>query len=208
MKRYLNVGQPTCALRRVRVRHLRYRSVHRCRFPVGGSDFASFLVGMGTVAGLPKPNNGYPNFSKDIFAAEASPYYAAFVEDTYHPTKTLTITAGLRWDIFGGRTERHNRLEYFNPNATNTASGVSYTGAEVYVNGGNRSPFTTNLKNFGPRLGFRLAAGQAPGRARRRRLLLRSQHANGRERPVEQRWVLFQYAMGRHLLERRRQYGL
>jgi hypothetical protein len=66
----------------------------------------------------------------------------------------LTIQAGLRWDIFGGRTERHNRLEYFNPTATNTVSGVSYTGAEAYVTSGNRSPFTTNLKDFGPRLGF------------------------------------------------------
>ena len=119
----------------------------------GGSDFASFLVGMGTAPGT-EESPGYPNFSKDIFAAEASPYYAAFVEDNYHVTRTLTITAGLRWDIFGGRTERFNRLEYFNPYATNTVDGVSYTGAEVYANRGNRSPFKTNLTNFGPRLGF------------------------------------------------------
>jgi hypothetical protein len=119
----------------------------------GGSDFASLLIGMG-----PAPGNGeeggYPNFTKDIFAAESSPYYAAFVEDTYHPSKALTITAGLRWDIFGGRNERHNRLEYFDANATNTVAGVSYTGAEAYVTSGNRSPFETNLTNFGPRLGF------------------------------------------------------
>jgi len=36
----------------------------------------------------------------------------------------------------------------------NTASGVNYTGAEVYVHSGSRSPFETNLTNFGPRLGF------------------------------------------------------
>ena len=107
---------------------------------------------MGTVPGT--ETDSYPNFTKDIFAAESNPYYAVFFEDTYHPTKNLTITAGLRWDIFGGRNERYNRMEYFNPNATNTVSGVSYTGAEVYVNSGNRSPFTTNRKNFGPRLGF------------------------------------------------------
>src|SRR5262249_18354777 len=84
---------------------------------------------------------------------ESNPYYAAFVEDTYHPMKKLTITAGLRWDIFGGRTERFNRQEYFVPNATHTVNGVSYTGAEVFVNGGN-SPFTSRWKDFGPRLGF------------------------------------------------------
>jgi len=118
----------------------------------GGSDFASLLAGMGTEPG--SENSDYPNFSKDIFAAESSPYYAAFVEDTYHLSKAVTITAGLRWDIFGGRTERHNRLEYFDPAVSGTVSGVSYTGAEIYVNGGNRSPFKTNLTNFGPRLGF------------------------------------------------------
>jgi hypothetical protein len=119
---------------------------------VGGSDFASFLAGMGTEPGT--ESNDYPNFSKDVFVAESSPYYAAFAEDTYHPTKAITITAGLRWDIFGGRTERHNRLEYFDPNATNTVDGVKYTGAEIYVGSGNRSPFAANLKDLGPRLGF------------------------------------------------------
>jgi len=124
----------------------------------GGSDFASLLVGMGTVPGT--ENSDYPNFTKDIFAAESSPYYAAFVEDNWHPTKNLNITAGLRWDIFGGRTERHNRLEYFNPTIAGAADGVSYTGAEIYVNAGNRSPFEANLTNFGPRLGIAWQASQ------------------------------------------------
>lgn len=118
---------------------------------VGGSDFASFLVGMGEQPGF--EGNDAPNFTKDLFVAEASPYYAAFVQDNYQATKTLNITVGLRWDIFGGKTERHNRLEYFDPTASDTFAGVSYTGAEVYVSGGNRSPFTTNLKDFSPRLG-------------------------------------------------------
>jgi hypothetical protein len=150
MKRFLNVGQPPA-------------SSGAYAFDIsatdqtvsgaeGGSDFASLLVGQGTQPGT--ESNGYPSFTKDLFAAEANPYYAAFVEDTYHPTKTLTINAGLRWDIFGGKTERHNRLEYFNTTAKNTVNGVSYTGAEIYASSGSRSPFTANLKDFGPRLGF------------------------------------------------------
>jgi Carboxypeptidase regulatory-like domain len=150
MKRFLNVGQPVAP-------------AGSYAFDVtatdqstanggGGSDFASFLAGIGTPPGT--ETNNYPNFTKDIFAAEASPYYAAFVEDTYRPNKALTITAGLRWDIFGGRTERYNRLEYFDPNATNTVSGVAYKGAEVYVTNSNRSPFEANLADFGPRLGL------------------------------------------------------
>lgn len=147
MKRFLNVGQPPS-------------SSGWYSFDItptdqsvdsgeGGSDFASFLVGMGSTPG----SEGY-NFTKDLFVAEANPYYAAFVEDTFHPTKSFTVTAGLRWDIFGGRTERHNRLEYFDPNVSNTVNGVQYTGAEIYVNDKNRSPFDTRLKDFGPRVGF------------------------------------------------------
>ncbi|MFP5228020.1 MAG: carboxypeptidase regulatory-like domain-containing protein [Acidobacteriota bacterium] len=147
MKRLLNVGQPPAPSGAY------YFDVSATDQTTGngggGSDFASFLIGMGTAPGT----ESY-NFTKDLFAAEASPYYASFVQDNYHPTRSLTITAGLRWDIFGGRTERHNRLEYFDPNASGSANGVSYTGAEVYVNGNHRSPFTTNLKDFGPRLGF------------------------------------------------------
>lgn len=150
MKRLLNAGQPVAPAGS----YLFDNSAtdQTTNSGVGGSDFASLLAGMGTAPG--SESNDYPNFSKDLFAAEASPYYAAFVQDRWRPASTLTVTAGLRWDIFGGRTERHNRLEYFNPAAQNTVSGVPYTGAEVYVGNGSRSPFTTNLTNFGPRLGF------------------------------------------------------
>jgi Carboxypeptidase regulatory-like domain len=150
MKRFLNVGQPPAPsgsyLFDISATDQTVNSAN------GGSDFASFLVGMGTTPGT--ESNDYPNFTKDLFAAEASPYYAAFVQDTFRPNKALTITAGLRWDIFGGKTERHNRLEYFNPTVGNSVSGVSYTGAEVYASSGSRSPFATNLADFGPRLGI------------------------------------------------------
>jgi hypothetical protein len=147
MKRLFNVGQPPAASGAYNFNlSATDQSVDNGG---GGSDFASFLIGMGE-----EPGNESYNFTKDLFVAESSPYYAAFVEDTYHPTTSLTITAGLRWDIFGGRTERHNRLEYFNPSASATANGVPYKGAETYVNGDNRTPFAANLGNFGPRLGF------------------------------------------------------
>jgi hypothetical protein len=153
MKRYLNVGQPPAPAGAYAFDLTATERSLKDQTAVGGSDYASILVGMGMFPGT-EGNAGYPNFTKDVFVAESNPYYASFVEDTYHPSKTLTITAGLRWDVFGGRNERFNRLEYFDPKATNTVSGVSYTGAEIYVNGSHRSPFATNLHDFGPRLGF------------------------------------------------------
>ncbi len=152
MKRYLNVGQPPAPAGAygfdVSATDQTVANV------TGGSDYASLLIGMGSQPGTESNQGNYPSFTKDIFAAESNPYYAAFVEDTFHASKALTITAGLRWDIFGGRNERFNRQEYFNPDVNTTANGVPYTGAEIYVNSNNRSPFTTNLHNFGPRLGF------------------------------------------------------
>jgi len=153
MKRFLNVGQPpapsgwyyfdTSA------------TDQTTASGVGGSDFASLLLGMGSY-----PGNESTNFTQDLFSAVANPYYAAFFQDTYHLRPNLTITAGLRWDIFGGKTERHNRLEYFDPTAMGSSPpvgnflGGAFTGGEVFATSGNRSPFTTNLKNFAPRLGF------------------------------------------------------
>ncbi len=150
MKRFLNVGQPAAPSGAYAFDVS--ATDQSVALGTGGSDFASFLFGMGTAPGT--ESAGYPSFTKDVFVAESSPYYASFLEDTYHPMKTLTVTAGLRWDIFGGRTERHNRLEYYNPTIASSSNGVSYTGAEVYVDKNNRSPFVANLKDFGPRLGF------------------------------------------------------
>ena len=152
MKRYLNVGQPPAPAGAYGFDiSATDQSVASAS---GGSDFASLLIGMGSQPGTESNQGNYPSFTKDIFAAESNPYYATFIEDTYHASTSLTITAGLRWDIFGGRNERFNRQEYFNPNVTSNLNGVPYTGAEIYVNSGNRSPFTTNLHNFGPRLAF------------------------------------------------------
>lgn len=146
MKRFLNVGQPAAPAGAYNFDiSATDQSVSSA---VGGSDFASLLVGMGSV-----PGNENTNFTKDLFVAESNPYYAAFLDDTYHLGQSLTINAGVRWDIFGGRTDRHNRLEYFDPTATNTVNGVSYTGAEVYASNGNRSPFSVNMTDISPRLG-------------------------------------------------------
>ena len=149
MKRFMNVGQPPFPSGNYYFDMSATDQTSGAASPVGGNDFASFLLGMGTA-----PGGESTDFTKDLFVASASPYYATFIQDTYHPTPTLTITAGLRWDIFGGKTERHNRLEYFDPNAASSSNGVNFTGGEVFANNSNRTPFLTNWKDLGPRVGL------------------------------------------------------
>ena len=89
MKRYLNVGQPPAPAGaygfNVDATDQSVASV------TGGSDFASLLIGMGSQPGTESNGGNYPSFTKDVFAAESNPYYGAFVEDTYHLSKALTI---------------------------------------------------------------------------------------------------------------------
>ncbi len=145
-KKFMNIGQPPAPAGAYGFDDTATSSTTTAQ---DGSDFASFLIGMGSV-----PGGETANFTKDVFAAEANPYYAAFIQDNYRVTPTLTLNLGLRWDIFGGRTERHNRQEYFDPTIASTVGGVNLVGGERFVTSGNRSPFTTNLKNIGPRVSF------------------------------------------------------
>ncbi|MGB9418650.1 MAG: carboxypeptidase regulatory-like domain-containing protein [Acidobacteriaceae bacterium] len=145
-KKFMNVGQPPAP---AGTYSFDDSATSSTTFAGDGSDFASFLLGMGSA-----PGGESGNFTKDVFAAEANPYYAAFIQDNYHLTPTFTVNAGVRWEIFGGRTERFNRLEYFDPTAQYTVNGVGLRGGERFVGSGQRSPFTTNLKDFGPRLSF------------------------------------------------------
>ena len=138
-KQFMNIGQPDSPAGQY---YFDNTGTSSSTYAQDGSDFADFLIGMGAGG----------QFTKDILAAEADPYYAAFVQDTFHLTPKFTLSAGLRWDIFGGRTERHNRQEWFDPNLPFNLNGVSLMGGERFANSGNRSPFSTNKTNFAPRL--------------------------------------------------------
>ncbi len=145
-KKFMNIGQPGAPAGAYSFDNTATSST---TFAGDGSDFASFLLGMGSFPGAEGAN-----FTKDLFAAQANPYYAAFIQDDYHPTPKLTLNLGLRWDVFGGRTERHDRQEYFDPNLAFTLNGVALKGGERFAGPGARSPFSTNFKNIGPRASF------------------------------------------------------
>jgi hypothetical protein len=145
-EKFMNVGQPPAPAGAYSFDNTATSST---TYAGDGSDFASFLLGIGEA-----PGSEGGNFTKDVFAAGANPYYATFVQDNYHLTHNFTVNLGLRWEIFGGRTERFNREEFFDPDVKYSINGVPLTGGEQFVSSSNRSPFHTNLGNFGPRVSF------------------------------------------------------
>ena len=131
-----------------------------------GNSFAGFLLGL--------PDYGYQ--THDVTTAQASSYIALYAQDEWKATQKLTVNLGLRWDVEIPRTERHNQLSYWDPNATSpiaaavAATGVSPTlcpacfslkGAVRFVGqpgsayGRRQAP--TQYKDFGPRFGVSYA---------------------------------------------------
>lgn len=96
--------------------------------------------------------------------------YDGYFQDDIHVTRTLTVNAGLRWDIYGQVSDSQGRFADFWPQLASNifpASGQTYSGfvvpsnyqgtppAGVVVNGNKTfagDPIAWN--NLGPRLGF------------------------------------------------------
>jgi hypothetical protein len=80
--------------------------------------------------------------------------YSAFIQDDWRVTPSLTINAGLRWDIDEPRWVEDNRQNSFNETAINPVSGtpgiITFSG----LNGVSKYASNWDLHNLGPRLGF------------------------------------------------------
>ena len=115
-----------------------------------GNSLASMFFGVGS-------GDLYQNF-KDV--ASQSYYFGIYAEDEWRPTSKLTISYGLRYDLDTPRTERYNRINFFDPDvASPLASSTGISGLKgglvfVGVNGRNRYQFEPDVNNLGPRLGI------------------------------------------------------
>ena len=73
-----------------------------------GNSIASLLLGTGSSGSL------IQSF-KD--AAAQSTYTAVYLQDDWRVTKKLTLNLGLRYDLDTPRTERYDRMNYFDPSS-------------------------------------------------------------------------------------------
>jgi Carboxypeptidase regulatory-like domain/TonB dependent receptor len=88
-------------------------------------------------------------------------YQGYYFGDVWNVNNRLTLNLGVRWEIPGPWTERHDRLSVFQPNATNPLAS-EYRGALAYVNSSARSARgSTDLKlnHFAPRIGAAYRVG-------------------------------------------------
>jgi hypothetical protein len=106
-----------------------------------GNDIASLLLGTGSSGSSP--------YNAQLALSQRS--YGFYANDTWRITRRLTFTYGARYEYQSPRTERYNRFNYFDFNATNplsTPAGLNLKGGLVY---GNSQMWNPDHKNLAPR---------------------------------------------------------
>lgn len=118
-----------------------------------GLGFASFLLGAGTTGNT--LIQGWKNVAAQSF------YYAGYVQDDWRVNQKLTLNLGLRYDYDAPRTERYDRMNFFDleapsplaarvPQFPNLKGGVRFVG----VDGNPRHQYFKDTNNLAPRLGL------------------------------------------------------
>jgi Carboxypeptidase regulatory-like domain/TonB dependent receptor len=118
-----------------------------------GFGLASFLLGTGA------PNDVLIQNWKNV--ASNSFYWAGYAQDDWRLNSRVSLNLGLRYDIDVPRTERYNRMNYFDPDARSPLAdqvpgfpdlrgGVVFVG----VDGRSRYQYNWDTNNIAPRLGL------------------------------------------------------
>jgi carboxypeptidase family protein/TonB-dependent receptor-like protein len=119
-----------------------------------GAALASMLLGI---------PSGF-NLSHNPDPASASSYFGGYVQDDWKLGRNFTVNLGLRYEFDVPRTERFNRLAYFDENAVSPIAGQvaanpyfdpsQLRGAVVFMDDSNRQQVDTDYDNISPRVGF------------------------------------------------------
>ena len=128
---------------------------------VGGDSMASFMTGWST---------GWGAYELPPSPATQNLQYGVFVQDNWRVSDRLTVNVGMRYDVDMPRTERYNRMTYFDPNAASPLATVTspdcpacanFRGAVQFVgvNGNPRSPYDTYYGAVQPRIGLAYRIG-------------------------------------------------
>lgn len=132
----------------------------------GGDSMASFM--MGQISSGAGGNVYGSTYEIEIEPATTNYQYAGFAQDNWKLTPKLTLNLGLRYDVSLPRTERFNRMNWFNPDVANPLGSISFpnplnpsettttqlTGGEVFASPSERTNWVTDWTDIQPRFGF------------------------------------------------------
>jgi hypothetical protein len=124
----------------------------------GGDDMASFLTG--------QISSGF--YEIQFRPASENYQYAVFAQDNWKASSKLTLNFGLRYDVSLPRTERFNRMNWWNPNVINPLNGgslayndqfngpttLALNGGEFFNSPSVRSDWLTDWTDVQPRFGL------------------------------------------------------
>ncbi|HET7215990.1 MAG TPA: TonB-dependent receptor [Terriglobia bacterium] len=120
----------------------------------GGDALASFLLGA--------VGQGSASTATVYAPYQTNKDYSLYFQDQFQATPHLSLSLGLRWDVFGWISERHDMLANFNLSEKNPV--VNYMGAVDWM-GTSQHPghtlFSPNMNSFGPRVGFAWSPGNS-----------------------------------------------
>jgi hypothetical protein len=109
-----------------------------------GNGLASLLLGF--------PTNFAQNQTQEL--DRSSWYVAAFAQDAWTVTPSLTLNMGLRWESDTPIVDVRNRMNGFDTHEINPVSGTPGVVKFMGLNGFRTTPYDFAKKNFGPRFGF------------------------------------------------------
>jgi len=95
-----------------------------------GSDFADFLLGYGQNVSNTF-NHNFGEAQIPALVAQKETYRGFYFGDTWRATSKLTFNYGVRYDLPGNYSERHDLSSYWDPAATNR----TVTGCGVFTSG-------------------------------------------------------------------------
>lgn len=111
----------------------------------GGNGFADFLLGLAASSSKSAAPYGVPY--------ESYTQYGAFAQDQWRVSPRLTVTLGLRYDLFTPVTERYNRQSDFFLGANSTLAIAGQNGISDAI-------LNTQYHNFSPRVGLAYRIGE------------------------------------------------
>lgn len=117
-----------------------------------GNAIASMLLGWGSGG----------DYHLDPWSASASKYFGMYIQDDWKVTRKLTVNLGLRYDFDVPRTERYDRLSWFDFNEPSPIAGMvpgypDLRGQFHFADSDTRSSVDPDYNNVQPRIGLAYA---------------------------------------------------